>query len=49
MSKRQWLNPLVSMGATIIMCLLLAVSQTANPSPLCISKIMRHIDVNCPP
>lgn len=48
MSKRQWLNPLVSMGATIIMCLLLAISQTAKPSFLCVPKIMFHIDVNGP-
>ena len=48
MSKRQWLNPLIAMGATIIMCLLLAISQTAKPSLFCISKIMLHINVNSP-
>ena len=46
MSKRQWLNPLVSMAATAIMCILLAISQTAKPSPLCISGKILHIEVN---
>lgn len=39
MSNRQWLNPLISMGATIIMCVLLAASHSKKSSPKCITDI----------
>jgi hypothetical protein len=45
MSNRQWLNPLISMAATIIMCVLLAISQSRELSPTCTSEVKHKIEV----
>jgi len=45
MSNRQWFNPLVSMGATIIMCALLAASHSTESSPSCVSETNLKLEV----
>lgn len=45
MSNRQWLNPLVSMGASIIMCALLAASHNIESSPNCVTEINLKLEV----
>ncbi len=45
MSNRQWLNPLASMGATIIMCALLAAFHDKEASPSCANETKVNLEL----
>ena len=44
MSNRQWLNPLLSMGATILMCALLEASHGTESSPNCVTEVKPKLE-----
>ncbi len=49
MSNRQWLNPLITMLATALMCALLAATHEEPTTNLCLLKTKHHHNVMIAP